>query len=62
MHVILARIDALSCSDNDKALAQALGMIATGALLLLWAASQVDARLARLNPLKETHHPGGIAP
>lgn len=29
-------------------------MIAAGALLLLWAASQVDARLARLNPMKET--------
>ena len=48
-----ARIDALSCSDGDKALAQALGMIAAGGLLLLWAASQVDARLARLTLKKE---------
>ena len=49
-----ARIDALSCSDGDRALAQAVGMIAAGALLLLWAASQIDAHLARLNPMKET--------
>lgn len=47
-----ARINAIGV--NDKPVAYALGMIATGALLLLWAASQVDAQLARLNPLKET--------
>ena len=39
---------------NDKPAAYALGMIAAGALFLLWVASQVDARLARLNPTKET--------
>lgn len=54
------RINAIGV--NDRPVAYALGMIAAGCLLLLWAASQVDARLARLNPLKETHHPGGIAP
>jgi len=52
--LILRQVDALSCADNDKALAQALGMIAAGGLLLLWAASHVDARLARLIPKKET--------
>ena len=49
-----ARIDALSCSEEDRYLAQALGMIAAGCLLLLWAASQLDNRLARLVPKKET--------
>lgn len=46
------RINAIGV--NDRPAAYALGMIAAGCLLLLWAASQVDARLARLNPLKET--------
>ena len=49
-----ARIDALSCADNDRVLTQALGMIAAGCLLLLWAATQIDNRLARLVRTKET--------
>lgn len=36
-----ARIDALHCSDGDKAIAQALGLIAAGGFWLLYIAHRL---------------------
>lgn len=38
-------LDSIACSDGDKYLAMALGMILTGGLLLLWVACRIDVIL-----------------